>query len=185
MAPTTSSSFSGEDFTSTFQHSSINKLNNQKAEERSQASAGAREDKSKQNQPQNTPDKTLDDETYFAESEDSDYVEYERLRMKRKHKKAGGAGKEHDTNQTKFPPIRCEKCNIAFETVEERTTHIKTSSTHFCCQKCEGIVEFHTSSALFLHHINQHPAFYCYICDHHSATAEEHKIHVKTSPRHF
>lgn len=105
--------------------------------------------------------------------------------MKRRHKRAGGAGKDQELNQTKPPPIRCEKCNKAFETVEERTIHIKTSPIHFCCQKCEGTVEFYRISALSSHYKIQHPELYCHLCDHYYATVKKRKIHIKTSTRHF
>ena len=179
-----SGSSGGKDSASTFQHSKKYKHNNGKAEERSQASADAMKDKAKQNQPANTPGKTSDDETYFADSEDSDDGEAERLQMKRRHK-AGGAGKEQEFNQTKPPPIRCEKCNRDFKTVEEREIHIKTSPSHFWCRKCEGIVEFYNLPALSSHYKSQHPELYCHKCDQHYASVEERKVHIKTSKDHF
>ena len=202
MAPTTSVCSSGESFSSSFASSSRNDLENGKAEEESQKSAGVREDTDKQKQPSSTQDQIVDYETILAQLEDLnkkfDYETYlalfkdfnrkeeERLRKKSKAKaEAEDHGQKQGLNQTKRPSIRCAKCNKNFETAEERINHIKTSPMHYACRRCVGIVEFTDFTGLCLHYKHHHPLLHSYSCVHHFATAEEHRVHVKNSPHHF
>ena len=108
------------------------------------------------------------------------------LLKKRKAEEDDVVRKEQDRNQAKGPPILCLKCNKTFETAAEQENHIKTSPIHICCQICKGIVEFEGFLGLYIHIKDYHPhLLLCDRCDHPSATAEEHRIHSKSSPRGF
>lgn len=79
--------------------------------------------------------------------------------------------------------FQCLKCNKAFQTAEERVTHIKTSSSHIFCQTCEDNVEFESYLGLYLHIKDRHPhLLYCDHRDHPCATVEESRIQTNAPP---
>ena len=160
MTPTSSSSFSGADFAFTFQNPCTHTLENDKAEEGPEAWADIKEDKAQQKETPNTPENL-------------------KFLVRRLQKPEDGR-KVQDLDHAKH----CVKCNETFETLEERTIHIKTSPMHYCCQECEGIVEFGGLYGLYLHYKDHYPLLHCDRCYYSFATVEELKTHIKTSPRH-
>lgn len=161
------------------------KFGNVKAGKGSEASRVAIADEERQEGRPRKPWKTLDEDTYFADYDDSDNGEYERLQMKKKAKKAEDAQKKQESDQKKGHQSWCAKCNISFETIERRLEHIKNSRRHFCCQHCESVLDFQDYPSLCSHYKAYHSLFYCDRCKHLSATFEESKTHIKTSARHY
>lgn len=84
-----------------------------------------------------------------------------------------------------YPPMYCERCYHPSATVEELKTHIKTSPRHFCCQICDDAVEFDDTQSLGSHYETCHSLLYCDLCGHYSKSADESKTHIKISPVHF
>ena len=80
------------------------------------------------------------------------------------------------------PLLHCRRCNLRFTTAEELNNHIKTSPRHFCCQQCDGAVQFRDTYNLRLHYKKCHPLTYCQICDEHFAASYE--LHAHTEECH-
>ncbi len=109
---------------------------------------------------------TADGETCFADFDNraseegddaSDSGEDENAQTN-KANAASAARKEHTFNPMRSPPILCAKCNRSFDTVRDRTLHIRNSPKHNCCRECQDLVEFHSIIlTLCSHYQTPHP----------------------------
>lgn len=79
------------------------------------------------------------------------------------------------------PLVYCCACDMIFESIEARKTHIRTSLKHHCCQHCEDVRDFEDGNGLRSHYKLRHPSLCCRVCNLLFPTVDKSLAHMKDS----